>query len=542
MAPDWYTLDSITLSSGMIKFHRSYKETSFANRNLVNNTSTVRVLTWPNPRACTVEATMYEIIQLEQPRAIVLRISSNQNDITSARLLLKSGSAGLRLHTADADVVEGDCQVTKEKQPSVVPLSKISPGSVIRIKIPYRIDGDLKEIIVRSELTYQVEEQTYIYASSHKMSALLPLGVNVQDIFKKNALFSKFAISTASEVPIRVLQGRLDENQSYDVSTPYMDDRGLMVYTKQPASLVYRITRKTVAPTPVRKRLFLKVDYQCLDEQIILNIRQRFKEDLALTEFSRLSTLLETHFKTVLIRQFQQQDLETAGLLQAVNPPSYATSGWDSVLAFIPFETRRLVESWLQEWHSKTRIISLAEETKAINRRIEIPVEIPSLPVLHTVSLAVDKRPASRPYAIGEIVTGELRIIHTRHWSAMETKHEGPLSFVYELEASAESWLVAGQRRGFFTAVEGESKVFPIMLLPLRAGKLMLPIVEVRSAREDDHDELSTCETDYQSLGTAVEVISGVTAVSVDVLTTTSGSLDGEVKVLEVERETQSVA
>jgi hypothetical protein len=41
--------------------------------------------------------------------------------------------------------------------------------------------------------------------------------------------------------------------------------------------------------------------------------------------------------------------------------------------------------------------------------------------------------------------------------------------------------MVGGRRRGNFTASEGETKTFAIMLLPQKAGHLLLPGLEIRS-------------------------------------------------------------
>ena len=81
------------------------------------------------------------------------------------------------------------------------------------------------------------------------------------------------------------------------------------------------------------------------------------------------------------------------------------------------------------------------------------------------------------------MIAAELRIKHTRKWCSQEDQ-ESPdslLEFSYDIFANPESWLVGGRKRGNFTAVEGETKTFSIMLVPQKPGCLLLPALEIRA-------------------------------------------------------------
>ena len=93
-------------------------------------------------------------------------------------------------------------------------------------------------------------------------------------------------------------------------------------------------------------------------------------------------------------------------------------------------------------------------------RHIIIPVDVPGMHIVHSASLSPPKKP-SRSYeklgvlAIGEAIPLELILKHSRRWSASQASERGketPLGFYYEIEANPDTWLVAGQRRGFFSA------------------------------------------------------------------------------------------
>lgn len=97
------------------------------------------------------------------------------------------------------------------------------------------------------------------------------------------------------------------------------------------------------------------------------------------------------------------------------------------------------------------------------NRRIIIPVEIPSVPVVHTVKLRMlpvdsDSQSSVTLAAVGQIIGANLEIKHTQRWDtanggeALSHGEEKPLQFSYEVQANPDSWLVAGRRKGHFHA------------------------------------------------------------------------------------------
>ena len=85
--------------------------------------------------------------------------------------------------------------------------------------------------------------------------------------------------------------------------------------------------------------------------------------------------------------------------------------------------------------------------------------------------------------AVGQMIAGELSIRHTRRWGSQDDKEKSdqPIEFSYEIYANPDAWLIGGRKRGNFTATEDESKTFSVMLLPQRAGHLLLPGLEIKA-------------------------------------------------------------
>ena len=132
--------------------------------------------------------------------------------------------------------------------------------------------------------------------------------------------------------------------------------------------------------------------------------------------------------------------------------------------------------------------------------------------------------------AVGQMIAGELRIRHTRKWCSQEYQEtDSPLEFMYEIYANPESWLVGGRKRGNFTAVEGETKTFSIMLVAQRPGHLLLPAVDIKAFVQPPQQQATattpdsstsaageaasfqrrqiSCEVDYRNLGQTLLVL-----------------------------------
>jgi hypothetical protein len=121
-----------------------------------------------------------------------------------------------------------------------------------------------------------------------------------------------------------------------------------------------------------------------------------------------------------------------------------------------------------------------------LSRQIVIPVDVPEIQVVHTAELRLGHRSigsnATVHAAVGHMIPVELVLRHTRRWCSNRTEAaDAPLEFAYEIHANPDLWLVGGRRRGNFTAEEGETKSFALMLLPQRAGHLLLPAIDIKT-------------------------------------------------------------
>lgn len=466
-------------------------------------------------------------VHLDKPRRLELSIESGRNEIHAAEVRVRSATAGLRLRTADAKIQhQGHTRVKLEKAtaPGVIQLKDLSQSSTLALSIPYEVEREAPAITVRLEISYQTSAGEYMYSSVKTVSIALPVDVNVRDLFKSTFIRSTFNMKPAGQTPLNILSIKLFDTKQFEIQSAVSEHTALLVFPEQSAQKSYRIRPREQEHTrlPARKEasLNLSIWYQCLDEQVTSSLRTRLTDQLEESELKQFSRLLSNFFDVQVRRWLTTNQLSRIGILREISPPSFADIGWPSLLARLPRGHRDKLQAWLEDWHNKNQILSLnmAESLmgdspdSARVRRLDITVPVPRLPVLHAAKLWLPPNP-SHIFTTGSLISAKLSIVHTRRWDCLEAfesleSADGALDFVFELDAPPDIWLIAGQRRTRFSAKEDEVLNWDILLMPLKAGRIFLPSVEVRPAGKG-MEELG-CDTFYESMGETVVVINDV--------------------------------
>ena len=118
-------------------------------------------------------------------------------------------------------------------------------------------------------------------------------------------------------------------------------------------------------------------------------------------------------------------------------------------------------------------------------------------------------RSSTIAWHVGDAIPAELKIRLTTQWSREDVSKSNALTFNYELDATPDTWIIGGQRRGLFSLQQGQELSFPVLLLPQRAGYLMLPGLDMRIVNSDGatgHSQ-AQCEVDYRSQGESLLVV-----------------------------------
>lgn len=187
---------------------------------------------------------------------------------------------------------------------------------------------------------------------------------------------------------------------------------------------------------------------------------------------------------------------------------------------------------------------------------ILIPVDVPSIPVVHTADIRLQRpipslvEPADEYEApvvcVNQLLPATLHLKWTRVWdtskldtSITSVEEAAGDEFSYDVTAPSDTWLVGGRKKGHFViparnSTNGEGDPMssspineadiPLVLIPLREGYLPYPSVEVRESAPSDangsdghgHGQgqgrkspavVGHCETDYRNLGETVRVV-----------------------------------
>ncbi len=382
MLPAWYVLDQITVQSENIVFIHDLSPPTegifFAgNRDGMPFESThgshqARILVWAHSRALEARLSHSRSINLEHTRSLVIDVSSGWNNISEGRIQLRPATAGLRLHTAEAELEGSDTDILDRSQPGSIKFGALSADTTVRVRIPYSLESDLKQIVVKIEVHYTTAEGSFIYACNRKISILLPVGVNVQDIFKEAALFSKFTISTADLTPLRISKCSLEGTRDFDVATPPLTDSELEIFARQPLSLVTKICRsvrsqnETESDGKLRRKLSLLIEYFRLDQEITIAVEQAFSAALTDSPFQEFSRLLVSAISARLRSIVSSQNLETIGIMREVHVGGFEDYGWDSTLSGLSPGYRHEIADWLQSWHKVGSYCELYRSTSNI--------------------------------------------------------------------------------------------------------------------------------------------------------------------------------
>ncbi|THY07333.1 hypothetical protein D6C89_00384 [Aureobasidium pullulans] len=541
-----YLVDKLVLESRKLHFsHEFQPKPQTTPLGITNASASERrpsvsgpsLLIYPHGDSLEARVTLAKEIHIDKIRSIVVAVATGRNQAESVDLRLKSASAGLRLHTADAEIIDNDHKQLDTSQAGTLRLGAVELQTHVKIRVPYSTERSLDELTVKLEATYQTSQGTFAYLRTSAVSAALPLDVDVNDIFKSQALFSRFSIRTTNGIPLQITNVQVQESQAYGVRA-LPCPLPMIVFDKQPAGLTYKITRKEAEHAELDKKeasLALAVEYIRSDEAIFEKLGDMLEKAVATSPFVALRRLLVPTLLNRAKSHAPPQQLEQAVLLKELQIPSYESMGWERIVASLPSDKFQSLDDWLQEWHSHNPKLHLDESTgAALTRKITLSVEVPTVDVLHTVTVHLDSKDSSDAVIIGRPLPATLTIKHTRRWASTAPASNAPLAFSYTIDTPVDGpWLVAGPKRSRFNfkADEEETKV-SLVLVPLRPGMHLLPSVDIQpvstsveksgaegmsrllspgqnnAPTEDETAQpLVSCETDYRNSGETVLVV-----------------------------------
>lgn len=551
VSPGSYRVSRLILASSKLIFHHEQDANQLPPR-----TSDIfrdpDVTLFQRTNGLKVQLTSSKHISLGKDNALDLTVMPGWNTLKSCEVRTRPTTGGLRLLTTEAKLVdESPTSFAKPPEPGAVFFSSMAPHVNVTVRFPYSTEQDLGDVSVRVEATYVTEAgESFHLAKSIVIPVSLAVGVNVQDVFKHNALFSRFNVETASSSPLRLLKSELVESELFESSFGFAPANTVMVFPKQQATLLYKITRKPGARVRARasKTLQLQLHYSVVQGEIEELIQQSVVEGLRNTPLELYSMVTAARVLAETKKGLQVHDLERAALTGQVTTAYLEGIPWAHHLRGIGLvpgtkdDAAEKLAEFLDSWQKQNPHMALgASEPPEKPCSITIPVEIPSLLVVHTADIRIDSSvldhfegpSAGAPAAIvGQMLPATLHLKWTRMWDTDGLPREDA-EFSYEVAAPSNSWLLGGRRRGHFVIPGGNSPdtmsstaeteaEIPLVLIPQREGYLPYPTVEIKEVPSTgDDDRLapgttpSPCEVDWKNVGETVRVVSEKRSVTV---------------------------
>lgn len=384
MIPGWYILDMVLVHAEKIAFIYEPGTTQDApllpreNRlSVIEDTPPEhrkRILIWARAQNFVAHLSHSETINLSEVRALRLSISSGWNDIFQGKVVLKAASAGLRIHGAEADAYDAGIAIVDQSITGVISFGHLASRCTTSIRVPYSLEHDHKDIAVGLEISYTTKHGEFTYAFTQKVSTLLPVAVNVQDKFEKNALFSIFTIGSATALPLRVYRCHVEDNLQFSAVSPPLESHGIDVFAHQPLSLVSKICRRKGAgqdgayvSRQEQRRLRLKLEYRCLDIDVVAAVEDDFLRTFAASPLAVFSHILSQTLTTHLRSTVSNSELDTMGLVREVNIGTYDEYGWDDIVNGISSESSAAITQLLKHWHQVCDLNSSLNEKLIAN-------------------------------------------------------------------------------------------------------------------------------------------------------------------------------
>ncbi|KAI1761912.1 trafficking protein particle complex subunit 10 [Hypoxylon sp. FL1150] len=547
--PGSYEIAEIDVTASNLRLHHERE----VGQPLDRATDTIR-----NPnvviyhRADTLDVRLHasKHIQLDRNNTVDIEVDAGWNNLTSAEIRVKAATGGLRLLTSEAKCIASSVDFSKPPEAGVFHLGSVPQNMTVRIRFPFTVEQETASISIRVDVSYTTEHGTFFFSKTPNIRTALALGVNVQDVFKHDALFSRFTVSTADHSPLRLFKSELVASDVFDSDFGLPPTSPVVIFPKQPASLLYKIFRKKgvkVGPK-LQKTMYLRLLYSVLEDEVESLIEVSLTESLQDTPLRPFSRLLCSAVIPHIGQGLAGHDLERAILLGAVPTTFLSSISWAkhfTGLGKAPDGTdySQALVSFIRTWQAENPKLTLDTSIPVEPRSILIPVDIPSLTIVHTADIRLQQppqqsqltSPSSSPtptVCTNQLLPAVLHLKWTRIWdTTTPPADQTDIEFSYELTPPPpqDTWLIGGRRKWHFvipapgddesrhsSTPDTEAEI-PILLIPLREGWLPYPAVDIREVRPYDADVASPgsgnssapvhFETDLRNLGETVRVI-----------------------------------
>lgn len=377
--PGWYSISALCIRTGQIMFvedHPPHSMGAFVRdpkrpvSKAKDGHKAPRFLIWARQENLRPSMNHFHTVDLRKSRSLQIKLWTGWNHVQKGCLCVRAASAGLRLDTADSEglnederdlnlLTQGDWKIQpRRSQPGVIDFQEIPAQSTTAVRIPYSLEHDLSEVTVKVEITYHTRAGEFVHSSDCTCSIALPLSVNVQDIFKSEAIFSRFTVGLIGPNPLRVHYCRVESNDYYHAVSTKPFEQCVTVFSRQPYSLITKIQRKktkalraSTVGKSFQKLLHLQIEYHGLAAEIYAILENDLRSFLRARSMVQFFPLLTNSLKAVIeSRKPFHGDVDAICLMDEFSKGVYEDYGWDDVLLALQPDDAHQLQRLLREW------------------------------------------------------------------------------------------------------------------------------------------------------------------------------------------------
>ncbi|KAG4304579.1 hypothetical protein PORY_001972 [Pneumocystis oryctolagi] len=485
----------------------------FLLKNFLHLGKKLRIALFPRVGSLNVNAILPTDVLHNEQSKISIEIDPGKNDIVSGHLDIKFNAQNIKVNISKTEAYLFDKGINDftekkssnlEKKMSLYKLKKVSennifsfgainPSQILTLVIPYFSDNEFSEIKkkVKVSVKYTTKSsESYIFLSSFVVPLSLPLSLDIQNYFKKHCLFSQFIVSF-NTISLRIIDTKLENSEIFSVFSGNVSNETLLL-ASQPISFIFKIIKKEKNYSN-HEQLIFNIIYRTLEDEILYVVSKMLFHELQLNNFHKYYLYIVQIFK-----KFQQLKINynDYGLKQTIFSKDHLNY-WEEELALIKTSDRTKLIEILQKIMLEFENISISKELlNCPQKRIRVPIKIPIIHVLHSVDFVVksDVNANDSVYSVSKITVGEHLHAEIRIQQILGCETDKNLleksEFFYEIHIDSNIWLFSGHKKASFFVKDGYLKVFPIILIPLKSGHLMLPTIDITTTETSIHFEV----------------------------------------------------
>lgn len=378
-------------------------------------------------------------IMLDRQRLVLLKIETGRNDVQKASIRIALPDAQSRPLRGLSEA-STQAESTFDEALQTLSLSNLSKNKTYIVELPLQesptsADGIIKLSLsvdywtknARVEVKRQLRKRT-------RLTVGLPLGVNVQDFFRRRNLISKFSISAGQGSSLRLgtvklsVDGEKEDGGEglLEIVSPLSEPiRDTVVAARDPASYVFCVRRQDGNGIQVdgdgKRDMRLRLAYRTLHEEakeLVECILKAEMEAASMTD-PHVRRCLEQFVSDLIERQVDILTYEETG-----NVLLLGGMASNEVLKAARRDMRTRWGMTDQEQEEAVLALITKTLTKAASgvpgkeelswRSLEIVVEVPSMDVVCAASILLPEE--EKTFVVGQPIEAKLRIRTSFNW------------------------------------------------------------------------------------------------------------------------------